>query len=97
MPLIIIVVLAFFLPRVTIALLWLSGWFAGTFATPLWPVLGFFLMPYTLLWYAIVLNQFGGIWGPVEVLGLVVAVAADLSSSGYGYRHYSHYDVIDEG
>jgi hypothetical protein len=40
-------------------LLWLfSDWFHGLFASALWPVLGFVLLPTTLLWYTAVQHWF---------------------------------------
>ncbi len=78
-----LVVLALAVPRVTIALLWfLSDWFTGVFDTWLWPVLGFFFAPFTLLWYSAVQNWFGGTRGPWQIAGLVVAVLPDFSPAG---------------
>jgi hypothetical protein len=39
-------------------------------------------MPYTLLWYSAVIQWYGGVWGNFQLIILVVAVLADLSSSG---------------
>jgi hypothetical protein len=47
-----LVLLALFTPRLLIALLWFfSTWFRGMFDSLLWPVLGFVLLPTTLLWF----------------------------------------------
>lgn len=74
------VLAALFIPRVTIAVLWfLTTWFRGLFDGILWPLLGFFFAPITLLWYSAVHNWFGGEWGPWQVVGLVVAILLDLS------------------
>ncbi len=74
------VLAALFIPRVTIAVLWfLTTWFRGVFDGILWPLLGFFFAPITLLWYSAVHNWFGGEWGPWQVVGLVVAILLDLS------------------
>ncbi|HEU4630281.1 MAG TPA: hypothetical protein VFS08_11095 [Gemmatimonadaceae bacterium] len=74
--------LALALPRVTIALLWfLSTWFHGVFDSWLLPVLGFIFAPVTLLWYSAVHNWWGGVWGPWQIAGLVVAILLDLSPS----------------
>ncbi len=79
--LLLLVGLAF--PRVAIVLLWFfTGWFRGMFQTWLIPILGFILLPYTFLWYSVVLRAFGGVWGFWQVLILVVAVIADLGSYG---------------
>lgn len=70
-------------PRFTIALLWLmSGWFEGVFDTRLLPIIGFFILPITLLWYSAVINWFQGEWTPLNIGILVLAVISDLSSSG---------------
>jgi hypothetical protein len=79
--------LAVLLPRVTILMLWLlTPWFEGVFATPLWPVLGFLLMPTTLLWYSAVVNWLGGQWDLVPIIGMVVAILLDLSPTGLRRR-----------
>jgi hypothetical protein len=73
-------------PRIAIALLWFfSDWFVGLFSSLLWPVLGFLLMPTTLLWYSAVQHWFGGQWTLWPVVGIVVALMIDLSPAG-GYR-----------
>jgi len=98
MPLVLLAIGALLVPRLTIFLLWLlSGWFNGVFASVIWPILGFIFMPYTLLWYSAVQNLFSGTWGPAQLLGMIIAVLLDLSSSGYGYRHYhDHHHVVEE-
>ena len=73
-------------PRIAIALLWFfSDWFVGLFSSLLWPVLGFLLMPTTLLWYSAVQHWFGGQWTLWPVVGIIVALLIDLSPAG-GYR-----------
>lgn len=70
-----------FAPRFVIVFLWLlSGWFTGVFETRLWPILGFLILPLTLLWYSVVINWFGGIWDWWSILVLVLAVLIDLGS-----------------
>lgn len=74
-------------PRFTIFILWLaSPWFTGVFQTRLWPILGFLFLPFTLLWYSVVINWFGGEWGWFQVLMMVIALVSDLSSSGKSAR-----------
>ncbi len=86
MPLI-FAVLALFVPRVIMLLLWLlTNWFQGVYATVLWPVLGFVIMPTTTLWYSAVQNWFHGEWGLIPVIGLVFSVLLDVSPSGYRQR-----------
>lgn len=77
-----VVLAALLVPRLTIAGLWLlTTWFRGVFDGLLWPVLGFLLAPFTLLWYSVVANWHGGEWGPWQLAGLAVAVLLDLSPS----------------
>jgi len=68
-------------PRFLIALLWLlSNWFTGVFATRLWPILGFLIMPFTMLWFSVVHNWYGGTWQTWHIVVLVIAVLCDLGS-----------------
>lgn len=76
-------ILAIFLPRVLLFFIWLlTHWFGLAFQTVLWPLLGFFFMPYTTLaWMMAMLNnhhQMSGIW----ILVLVIAVIFDLGGHG---------------
>ena len=80
------VLLALAAPRVTIVLLWLfSNWFTGMFDSLLLPILGFLLVPTTLLWYSAVVNWFDGVWGGLQIVLLVVAVMID-TGLWYGTR-----------
>lgn len=72
------VLIALFAPRLTMILLWLfTRWFAGIFDSILWPILGFFFLPTTTLWYTAVHNWWGGEWGGLQIVGLIVAVLID--------------------
>jgi hypothetical protein len=63
-----------------ILVLWLfSFWFRGLFDSPLYPIVGFIFLPTTLLWYTAVQHWFGGQWTVWPVVGLVVALAIDVS------------------
>lgn len=74
------VLFALFTPRLMILILWLlTGWFRGIFNTALWPVLGFFFLPTTLLWYTAVHNWWDGRWGLWQIVGLVIALMIDVS------------------
>ena len=78
-----LVVLALFVPRVTIALLWFfSDWFTGVFDSLLLPLLGFIFLPTSLLWYSVVENFYGGEWDFLQIALGVVAVLIDLSPAG---------------
>lgn len=72
--------LALFVPRVVIVLVWLfSNWFQAAFDTLLLPILGFIFLPTTMLWYSVVVNVYGGLWTPVPIIGIVIALLFDLS------------------
>lgn len=78
-----IAVVALFVPRVVIVLLWfLTNWFTGVFDSIIWPILGFIFLPTTLLWYSVVMNVYGGTWGTLQIIVAVIAVAIDLSPAG---------------
>jgi hypothetical protein len=67
-------------PRLLILVLWLfTGWFRGMFDSALWPVLGFVFLPTTLVWYSAVQHWFDGVWTLWPVVGIVVALAIDVS------------------
>ncbi len=75
-----VAILALITPRLLILLLWLSTrWFAGMLPNAIVGVLGFLLLPTTLLWYTAVQHWFGGAWTFWPVVGMVVALAIDLS------------------
>ena len=84
---VLILLLALFVPRVTLFLLWLlTNWFQGVFSTVLWPVLGFLLMPLTTLWYSMVIKFFGGEWSLIPIIGAVIAVLIDIAPVRYRRR-----------
>ena len=61
--------LALAVPRLVILLLWLfSTWFTGLFTWWIWPVLGFLILPTTLLWYSAVQHWFDGVGRSVRFL-----------------------------
>ncbi|MDQ7007180.1 MAG: hypothetical protein Q9Q40_08100 [Acidobacteriota bacterium] len=69
-------------PRLVIVLLVLfSNWFGRAFDGLLIPLLGFFFLPYTLLWSSVVYNVYGH-WGLWQVLLLVVALLLDFGHLG---------------
>ncbi|MCD6109981.1 hypothetical protein J7J83_04450 [bacterium] len=80
MPILISLISLFF-PRLAVLLLWiLTGWFNGIFDTFVWPILGFLIMPYTLLWYSVIHHWFGGTWSGVPIFILIIAIILDLLS-----------------
>jgi hypothetical protein len=64
---------------VVVGLWLLTTWFQGMFESMLWPILGFFLAPTTLLWYSVVVNVYDGEWGALQIVIGVIAVVIDLS------------------
>jgi hypothetical protein len=75
--------LALIAPRLVIVLLYLfTSWFSGVFESVLWPILGFVFLPTTLLWYTAVQHWFGGEWTIVPIVGIVLALAMDVSPAG---------------
>ena len=69
------------MPRGVVALLWLNGYIGRAYQTMLWPLLGFFFMPWTTAAYAICMNQWGGVKDAGVIL-IIVAVIMDLGSHG---------------
>ena len=70
-------------PRLLIISLWLlSGWFNNVFPAWYWPVMGFFCLPLTTLWYSAVINRFAGQWDTLQIIVMVLAVMMDL---GFGF------------
>lgn len=83
-----IALLALLAPRVVIVLLVIfSDWIGQAYQTTLWPLLGFFLMPYTVLAYALAIHQAGSVTGIYLVL-VIIAVLFDLGSLGGGGQSY---------
>ena len=78
------VLVALIAPRFLILLLYfLSDFFAGVFPSLLWPILGFFFLPTTLLWYTAVQQWYGGDWnGAIQITGIVIALIIDISPAG---------------
>ncbi|HEY9383164.1 MAG TPA: hypothetical protein VIP80_06585 [Gemmatimonadales bacterium] len=75
--------LALLTPRLLVAVLWLfTRWFEGIFSSVLWPLLGLIFLPTTLLWYTAVQHWFAGQWSLWPVVGMVVALAIDVSPAG---------------
>lgn len=74
-------------PRLVILVLWfLTTWFNGLFPSLLVPVLGFIFLPTTLLWYTAVVHWFGGQWTLWPVVGLIIALAIDVSPASHRRR-----------
>ena len=82
--------IAAFFPRVALFVMWLSGYGGVAFETILWPLLGFFFMPFTTCGYAIGMNEAGGIegWGLALV---IIGVILDLGSHGGSAKTTTRY------
>ncbi len=82
-----LVLVALFLPRVAIVLIWLfTPWFAAAYDFWVWPVLGFLFLPYTTLAYmAGVLNSAGPM-RPGWIILIVIAVLVDIAHWGGSAR-----------
>jgi len=79
--------IAFLGPRAALVYLWLlTNYLNGAFQSVLWPVLGFFFMPYTTLAYAVAMHN-GGLTNLWLVI-LVLAVLMDLSVHGGSTREH---------
>jgi len=75
-----LVLLALVTPRLLIVLLWLlTNWFRGIFPNVVVPILGFIFLPTTMLWYTAIQHWFAGQWTFWPVVGMVIALAIDLS------------------
>jgi len=71
--------IALITPRLVIAVLWLlTQWFT-VMPAGIWILLGFIFLPTTLLWYTAVQHWFGGEWSLVPLIGIVIALAVDVS------------------
>jgi hypothetical protein len=73
-------IIALATPRLMIAILWaFTNWFRGVFDTAIWPIIGFFVLPTTVLWCSAVHNWFGGQWTLWPIVGLIIAILIDLA------------------
>lgn len=75
MPCCLVSLIAIFAPRLAIFFTWLfSTYFSRAYETALWPLLGFLFMPYTMLAYAVAMNNGGlrGFWLFIFVLGVLL-------------------------
>lgn len=73
---------ALLIPRISIVYLWLmTNWFNEVFTSFLWPILGFFFAPTTLLWYSVVVQVYDGSWDTFQIIVLILAILTDISPS----------------
>ena len=84
---------ASFFPRIALFIMWLVGYGGRAFETAIWPVLGFLFMPYTTCFYAIGMNERGGIEGWALLL-LIIGVIFDMGSHGGTARSRTYYRTV---
>jgi hypothetical protein len=78
-----LVIIALMLPRVTMFFIWLlTDWFNQAYDTVLWPLLGFFFMPYTTLAYMGAMLNNNHQVSPGWLVVIIVAIVVDLSHHG---------------
>jgi len=84
---ILLLLLGFISPRIMVVVLYFfTGWFRGSFDGYLLPILGFFFLPITLLWYGIVQYYYAGAWTTVPTIGIIITVLVDLGLIGKGAK-----------
>ncbi len=81
------ILLSLISPRLLIAVLFFfTDYLSRAYHSFIWPLLGFFFLPWTTLAYAFAIDAHGSVSGIYLVL-VVVAVFVDLSSHGGGARY----------
>lgn len=84
-----VILLAMLTPRLVMFFIWLlTDWFGRAYEFWLWPLLGFFFMPYTTLAY-----MGGMLHGSHSISGgwlvvLIIAIVVDLGHYGAGKREF---------
>ena len=77
-------------PRILLVVLYLfTDWFRGIYDNFLVLVLGFFLLPMSTLWYAVVQYYYGGEWSLFPIIGMVIALATDVGAWRGGAKERS--------
>jgi len=95
MPVLLLIIVLIF-PRLGIVLLaLLTNWFMTAGIGLLSLILGLIFAPVTLLWYSVVMNFFGGQWGILQIVVLVLALLADFGGGWGGYHHHHRYYVVE--
>lgn len=82
----VLALLAFVGPRLVLFLMWLfTNYLSRAFEGFLLPLLGFLLLPWTTIAWAIAQNEFGGTSG-IGLLVIVIGFLADIGVLGGGAR-----------
>src|SRR2546428_9956931 len=80
----VLALLAFVGPRLVIFLLWVfTNYMSRAFDTFIWPFLGFILLPWTTIAFAIAQNEFGGLSG-LGLLIVALGILGDIALVGRG-------------
>ena len=82
-------VLAFLGPRFAIITWWLfrPGYFASTFDTIIWPLLGIIFLPFTTLMYLVVAPSGFNTWTWIWLIAAFIIDIASYSGSAYGNKN----------
>jgi len=84
-----LVLLAFFTPRLVLVLVWLfSGFLGRAYESSIWPLMGFFFMPLTTLTYAAAINWHGSVSG-FYFFAVLLAALSDMGVIGGSTHHIS--------
>jgi hypothetical protein len=82
----VLILLAFFTPRIVLFLLWLfTDYLSRAYEGWVLPLLGFLFLPATTVAYAIAENEFGGLNG-LGLIVLLIGFAVDIGLLGGGAR-----------
>jgi hypothetical protein len=70
---------AFGMPRIVLAFMYFNDYLNTAYKTCLWPLLGFFFMPYTTIAWAYAVNALdGGVKSDTGILILIIAAVLDI-------------------
>lgn len=94
MPIILIIGLLISPRLVAVLLALLTTWFNNI--SLLWIILGVLIAPLTLIWVSIVMNYFGGEWGIIQILVLILTLMADFGGPYYTRSHYHIVEHVEE-
>jgi hypothetical protein len=82
----VLVLLAFFTPRIVLFILWLfTNYLSRAYDGFVLPLLGFLFLPATTLAYAIAQNELGGVNG-IGLVVILIGLAVDIGLLGGGAR-----------
>jgi hypothetical protein len=76
---ILLLVFGISMPRLMIVILALFTTWFNAVGSLIWVILGFIFLPYTLLWYSVVIHWYHGTWGPLQTGLLIVAIIFDVT------------------